>query len=217
MYWWQLLVSLAAGYIFGCFSTGTVVGKLYKTDVRQYGSKNVGATNTLRVLGVKAGLLTLAGDVLKCVIPCLLIRMVIFKDLIGDDMYLYQLFTLITCIGTTLGHDYPASNRFKGGKGAACLCAAAFLFDLRVGIVGIIFFVLMVVITKYVSVGSMSCSIYFSTVSIIMGANRNVLYVLCCLFFAAFVIFLHTPNIKRLMNHCENKFSIGGKKKETEK
>ena len=77
-----ITVLLFIGYIFGCFSTGFLVGKIYGVDIRQSGSGNVGTTNALRTLGPKAGLLTFIGDILKVLIPTLLIRFVLFQ---GDS------------------------------------------------------------------------------------------------------------------------------------
>ena len=78
---WRILLCLFAGYSFGCISTGYIVGKINHVDIRNYGSGNIGTTNTLRTLGKKAGAITYLGDVLKAMVPMLVARLVIFKEL----------------------------------------------------------------------------------------------------------------------------------------
>ena len=115
----ERIICLIIGYAFGLFQTGYFVGKLNHVDIRKTGSGNSGSTNALRVLGVKAGLMTFAGDVLKCVLPILLVRQ-IFS---GSDCL--PLLAMYTGAGATLGHNYPFYLKFKGGQrdcgsGRAC-------------------------------------------------------------------------------------------------
>ena len=100
----ERIICLIIGYAFGLFQTGYFVGKLNHVDIRKTGSGNSGSTNALRVLGVKAGLMTFAGDVLKCVLPILLVRQ-IFS---GSDCL--PLLAMYTGAGATLGHNYPSSG-----------------------------------------------------------------------------------------------------------
>ena len=104
----ERIICLIIGYAFGLFQTGYFVGKLNHVDIRKTGSGNSGSTNALRVLGVKAGLMTFAGDVLKCVLPILLVRQ-IFS---GSDCL--PLLAMYTGAGATLGHNYPFYLKFKG-------------------------------------------------------------------------------------------------------
>ena len=96
---WRIAICLVLGYAFGCISTGYIVGKAQKVDIRKYGSGNVGTTNALRTLVKKAALITLLGDVLKCAVPVVLIKFLVFKDLPETD-----LFGLYTALGAVLGH-----------------------------------------------------------------------------------------------------------------
>ena len=112
----KIAICLLLGYAFGCFSTGYFVGKLHHIDIRQYGSGNAGTTNALRTLGKKAGAMTFLGDVLKCIIPILFIRHILF---VGVE-YL-PLLVLYTAVGVVLGHNYPFYLHFKGGKGIAAM------------------------------------------------------------------------------------------------
>ena len=128
----ERIICLIIGYAFGLFQTGYFVGKLNHVDIRKTGSGNSGSTNALRVLGVKAGLMTFVGDVLKCVLPILLVRQ-IFS---GSDCL--PLLAMYTGAGATLGHNYPFYLKFKGGKGIAVL--AGLVLSTKLWMVPIIYF-----------------------------------------------------------------------------
>ena len=143
---WRIAICLILGYAFGCISTGFIVGKIQKVDIRNYGSGNVGTTNALRTLGKKAALITLLGDVFKCAIPVVLIKFVFFKELPEAD-----LFGLYTALGAVLGHTFPFYLKFKGGKGIAVLVGTILTFDWRIFLIwGATFFIILA-ITRFVS------------------------------------------------------------------
>ena len=201
----KIVVCLMLGYAFGCFSTGYFVGKLHHIDIRQYGSGNAGTTNALRTLGKKAGAMTFAGDVLKCIIPILLVRYLFFAGV----EYL-PLLVLYTAVGVVLGHNYPFYLRFKGGKGIAAMAAAILMFDVRLAGIALLLFVVVVAVTRYVSVGSLLVSALFPIwVAITYSGNIHMLCVSALFTISAF--YMHRANIKRLMNGTENK--IGQKVK----
>ena len=112
----ERLVCVAIGYLFGLFQTAYIYGKLHGIDIRNYGSGNAGTTNTLRVLGTKAGLIVLAGDILKCILAIAAVRL-LFAGGVHEDMY--YLLAMYAALGAILGHDYPFYLGFKGGKGIA--------------------------------------------------------------------------------------------------
>ncbi|KIR03931.1 Acyl-phosphate:glycerol-3-phosphate O-acyltransferase PlsY [Lachnospiraceae bacterium TWA4] len=210
----ERLICLAMGYIFGLFETGFIYGKLKGIDIRQHGSGNSGSTNTLRVLGKKAGIIVLIGDVLKCVIPCIITR-VIFKDLV--DMTL--LLVLYTGFGVVLGHNFPFYMNFKGGKGIASTGGVIIsVFDLRIFLICLAVFLLTVFITRYVSLGSIlgvtSFFITWTVLAVYGALPIGQMFVLeSCIVVFAFAclgIFRHRSNIKRLLTGTENKF--GAKK-----
>lgn len=113
----ERLVCVAIGYLFGLFQTAYIYGKLHGIDIRNYGSGNAGTTNTLRVLGTKAGLIVLAGDILKCILAIAAVRL-LFAGGVHEDMY--YLLAMYAALGAILGHDYPFYLGFKGGKGHCC-------------------------------------------------------------------------------------------------
>jgi glycerol-3-phosphate acyltransferase PlsY len=195
----QIMVCLGLGYLFGCFSTGYIIGKRKKVDIRNYGSGNSGTTNALRTLGAKAGAITLIGDMLKAIIPILLIRYLFFKD----ESYV-QLLTLYAGLGVVLGHNYPFWLKFKGGKGIAATSGVMVAFDPRITPVGLPLFVISVALTRYVSVGSLLLAVLFPAwVYIFYPKELHMLIVALVFMVLAFI--KHRSNIKRLLNGTENK------------
>ncbi|MDF2539742.1 MAG: hypothetical protein K0S76_2763 [Herbinix sp.] len=195
----QILLCLVLGYLFGCFSTGYFVGKLNKVDIRNYGSGNVGTTNALRTLGAKAGALTLLGDVIKAVIPIVLIRYVILP---GADFS--QLLALYTGLGVVLGHNYPVWMGFKGGKGIAATGGVMAAFDPLIIPIGLPLFVGVVAITRYVSIGSLLVALLLP-VWVVIRYPGEIHMLIVSLVFLALAILKHRSNIKRLLNGTENK------------
>lgn len=195
----KIIFCLVFGYIFGCFSTGYFVGKLNKVDIRKYGSGNVGTTNALRTLGAKGGFITLAGDVFKAVIPMLLVRFLIFPD------YEYmELLTLYTGFGVVTGHNYPVWLKFKGGKGIASTGGVMATFDPLIIPIGLPLFVIIVAITRYVSIGSLFVAVFFP-VWILVRHPGDIHMLVLSLVFMVSAFIKHHGNIKRLMNGTENK------------
>lgn len=195
----KVILCLLFGYIFGCFSTGYFIGKKNKVDIRKYGSGNVGTTNTLRTLGAKAGAITLLGDVLKAVIAILLVRFLLFPDY--ENL---KLLTLYTGLGVVLGHNYPFWLKFKGGKGIAATGGAMATFDPLIIPIGLPLFVLVVAVTRYVSVGSLCVAIMFP-IWILIRYPGDVHMLIVSLMYTALAFIKHRSNIQRLLNGTENK------------
>ncbi len=200
----KILICLIIGYGFGCFSTAYVLGKANNIDIRNYGSGNAGTTNALRTLGWKAGFITFLGDAVKAIIPVLLVRFILQDDSYG------QLLPLYAGLGVVLGHNFPFWLHFKGGKGIAATGGAMFAFDWRLGIAALVLFLIVVVITRYVSVGSLMISLLFPVwILILYLGNLHMLIVSLIFTVSAFI--KHRSNIKRLLSGTENK--IGQKVK----
>ena len=205
----SILLRLLLGYILGGISGGHVAGKIYKTDVREHGSGNLGATNVLRTLGIKAAVLTFTIDVLKVIIPVLVVRYVLFPQYIPYS-YENQLLVLYIAFGAVIGHNFPMTLNFHGGKGVACLAATILMFDWRMALPELLIFILLVAITKYVSVGSIVVSlVFFAWIFFVHDATLHMALIAAA--FPVSVIFMHRSNIVRLINGTENK--IGSKKK----
>ena len=207
---WLLII----GYFIGNIETGYIFGKLNKMDIRNYGSGNAGATNTLRVLGAKAGLVVFLGDFCKSLIPCLVVRF-IFRDNISLS-YVYMLYI---GLGVVLGHNFPFCLGFKGGKGVASTAGIILALDIRIALVCLIIFIITVAITRYVSLGSIFVMIILIGMSHFLvrfsygfGDGRSSMeFRLLTAAIGVLSIFMHRANIKRLLSGTENKI---GKKVE---
>lgn len=211
----ERLSCLIMGYVFGLFQTGYIFSKLHHMDIREHGSGNSGATNVLRVMGWKAGLVVLLGDAFKMIIACLITRFY-FADR-PDVMYLFLLYT---AFGVILGHNYPFYMGFKGGKGIAATAGLLLSTDIRIALICLVVFAAIVYATRYVSLGSIVIVSIFAAGMIFFGergdyglaqGNLTEFYVIAVLI-AVMGIYRHKANIQRLLNGTENK--VGSKKKE---
>ena len=204
------VIALVLGYFAGTLPTGYLYGKSKGIDIRDHGSGNSGTTNTLRILGWKAGAVTFLGDSFKAILIILLVHF-IFK---GRCPEYVRLLDLYAGFGAVLGHNFPFFLKFKGGKGIATT-AGVILAVCPLGVpVSIILFVTTVLITRYVSLGSILVVLAFLIQTIIFNYNGLInigpAYVLefdivvAC--FTVMAIWRHRANISRLLNGTENKF-----------
>lgn len=208
------IASLFIGYLFGIFQTAYVVGKANGIDIREHGSGNAGTTNALRVLGKKAGILVFAGDFLKCFLAVRFVEL-LFR---GSAETILPLIGLYGAAGCILGHNFPVQLKFRGGKGIACTAGLLAAFDLRIGVIALVTFLLIVAVTRYVSLGSMVIVTEFVIFMILFGQRGSYgmpqralteMYLVAALL-AAMAIYRHRANIVRLLHGTENK--IFGKK-----
>ncbi len=188
-----------AGYLFGSISFAVIIGKLmYNTDVREKGSKNAGATNVLRTLGKKAAALVTVGDVLKGVIAF------IIGSYIGSFAGNSDLGAVLGGFSAVLGHNYPVFFKFKGGKGVLTSLALTIMLDWRAAAIGLLVFIIVVLITRYVSLGSLMGTLADAATICILQSDKPLFYITAIL--AAILIFVkHRANIKRLINKTESK------------
>ena len=211
------VIALGIGYLFGLFQTGYLYGKSQGIDIRSEGSGNAGTTNSLRVLGIKAGLITFAGDLCKAILAVLLVK-VLFRNAYPDAVKILELYA---GFGAVLGHNFPFYLNFKGGKGIAATAGLLLSFDLRLTLVAAIVFLAVFFLTHYVSLGSLLVYVVFVAGIIIMGqngqftgmsqANIYEMYVLAILL-AILAYYKHWPNILRLIHGNENKTYLKKKK-----
>ena len=206
----EIVICLVLGYVVGSFSTGYIMGLMNHVDIREMGSGNAGTTNAFRTLGKKAGIITLVGDLLKAILVVLLIRFVIYKD-----VEYVKLLELICGFGCVLGHNFPVWLKFHGGKGIAVTAGVFIAIDPWILPVGLPLFAVLVLTTKYVSVGSLAVLTLFPIWNAIRFTAEPyyawIVAVSCMYTVMAFI--QHRQNIKRLMNGTENKI---GHKKNTE-
>lgn len=164
----RIILSGIIGYLLGSINTAIIVGKLfYKTDVREHGSGNAGTTNTLRILGKGAAIAVLIGDFLKGVIACLIGRYLageIISEVFAGE-YLGGLFAV-------LGHNWPVYFGFKGGKGVLTSFAVVLMFSPKSALVCLSAFIIIVALTRYVSLGSIIGGVLFRLWPISMASLR---------------------------------------------
>ena len=212
------VICLVMGYVFGLFQTGYLYGKMNHIDIRNYGSGNSGTTNALRVMGKKAGLIVFAGDFLKTLIPCLTVRY-IFREHMNSGYLFTDLYVLYAGLGVVLGHNFPCYLHFKGGKGIASMAGILVSMDWRVTLVCAALFLGAVIITRYVSLGSILVVISFFIQILVYGAHGTFTvsadhlmeFYAVAFVLMAMAIWRHKTNIKRLLSGTENKL-WGGKK-----
>lgn len=205
----ERIICLAVGYLFGLFQTAYIYGKLQGIDIRNYGSHNAGTTNTLRVLGLKAGVLVLAGDILKCILA-IVVAGLLFGGSHPDMIYLLKIYA---AAGAILGHNFPFYLHFKGGKGIAATAGMILAFHPYFIPVAVVVFFGIFFTTHYVSLGSLVLYIVFMAEMVILGQNGvfhmaqpylNELYAVSAAL-TVMAFYKHRENIVRLLHGTERK------------
>lgn len=193
-----LVIALAVGYFLGSIPFALVIGKIfYKTDIRQFGSGNLGGTNTGRVLGKKAGISVMVLDVLKVVLAALIV------SFINKEYYLYA------ALGAAIGHCYPIFAQFKGGKAVATmfgylLSMSIFNANALDILLPLLFFVVVLYLSKMVSFSSILVSIF---TSIYVYFTKPQIHFIATIIFSILIIYRHRENIKRILNKEEKKIT----------
>lgn len=211
----ERMICLIAGYLCGLLQSGYFYGKTHKIDIRKHGSGNSGTTNALRVMGPKAGAVVFFGDFLKSLLPCLAVRLVF-----QNQPEMIYLLILYTGFGVILGHNYPFYLQFKGGKGIAATAGLIMAADLRMTLLCLTSFILIVLFTRYVSLGSLVVATIFLIWMCVFGSmgaygiGQNLLpefYIVAALI-SGQAFWRHRANIGRLIHGKENKISFGSGK-----
>ena len=201
-----LLIGFIIAYLLGSVSTSVWVGKwFYDKDVRDEGSGNAGATNTVRVLGVKAGIPVIIIDILKGYFAVWLMRYFI-PDNWSEDTHIYL--EIVAGIVAVVGHTLPLYTGFRGGKGVATLFGAGLALYGWAVVVPLGIFILTVALTRYVSLGSLLGGISFPFVVIFMFHIYHPGLIGLAVFAALFIVWTHRTNISRLVRMEENRISF---------
>ena len=203
-FWLPALAAAVIAYFCGCFNGAVIVSKyILRDDVRNHGSGNAGLTNFYRTFGGPLTAVVILTDVLKAVIAVLLGSWLLgFIDpLFGK--YWAGLFCL-------LGHMFPCMFHFKGGKGILSGGTIAIMIDWRIALVVWGGFLLLTILTRYVSLGSLWAGASFPFIS--WYCYPDPLIVVLAFACGGLVVWQHRANIKRLLNGTENKFSLHHKK-----
>lgn len=208
------IIGICIGYLCGNFSPGLIFSKLKNTDIRSEGSGNIGTTNVTRTLGKKLGALTLVIDVAKALVPALIMFLVL-RGIGVNEPWFYATYV---GFGAVIGHIFPVFLGFKGGKGIATTLGFMLFTYYPPALICLGLFLVIVLISRYVSLGSVICMIVFPILTLIFLLTGLMWYpfqmgveiVIMGAIDAVICIIKHRENIVRLINGNENKF--GSKK-----
>ena len=193
----RILICAVGSYLLGSINAGIIITKWFTgLDLRTQGSGNAGSTNAYRVLGIWPTLLVVLGDALKGVIA-----VAISWLLLGDNGRICAFMFVI------LGHVHPIFYDFKGGKGVLTTAAMVAVFDWRIAVVLVLIFVIIVAITRYVSLGSV-IGVSLMPLFVYLFYPGKVVFTLCTMFISMWIVILHKDNLIRLKNGTESKITL---------
>ncbi len=196
---WKNLIVLLIAYLLGSISTSIIVSKIMLgDDIRNHGSGNAGATNTLRTVGKLGALLVVLGDILKTVIAILAAKLFLRSD--PSAVY-------IAGLGAVIGHNFPLYFGFKGGKGIIVSTVAILFAAPIIGLITVAIALLIIAVSRYVSLGSISGAVIFVILSLIFKSSNPEFVVFACVL-ALLAIYMHKTNIQRLISGTESKLSF---------
>lgn len=198
-------------YLLGSLNFGVILSKYFrKDDVRTHGSGNAGTTNMLRNYGKLWGVLTIIGDMAKVAVA-IVAAFAILKathlysplcELDENADILIKSFAGLFCV---IGHIFPCFFSFKGGKGVATSGGMVFMIDWRIALILLAVFIIVVAVTKYVSLGSILMAVLYPVMTALFYKSFFITAVAAV--FALIVIIAHRENIRKLINHTENKIT----------
>mgnify|MGYP001318407779 FL=1 len=191
-----ILLIIIISYLIGSIQSGILIGKIiYKTDVRQFGSKSSGATNIQRTIGLKPGIFVLVLDIFKGFLPILFIGIFTEENIFG----------VMSCIFLVIGHCYPVFHKFKGGKGVATGFGSVVVLLPYIAL-GIPIALPIIYKTRYVSLGAiLGCIISIFLIILFVALELLPSESLMILFVPLLIIYKHKQNIIRLIQKKENK------------
>ena len=212
----KLVIVAIISYLLGSCNFGIIISKsLKKEDIRESGSGNAGTTNMMRTYGKILGILTIIGDIVKVFVAIWLAFKImsveetkmIFDRISDNPQYVLKSFAGLFAVA---GHIFPCFFKFKGGKGVATSGGMVIMIDWRIALILFAIFVLTILISRYVSLGSIIMAVLYP---VFMGLfHKDAGLVIISLVFTLIVVTAHRENIKKLINHTENKIGSNNKK-----
>jgi glycerol-3-phosphate acyltransferase PlsY len=200
MNWFNGLLIAVIAYLLGSFSTGLVWARIKNgPNLREVGSKSTGASNVLRTMGLKSGVITFVGDVLKALLACWI------GQLLGGHTG-----AMVAGLFVILGHNWPCFHGFKGGKGVASSCAVMLMTYPIPALISYVVAIAIIAVTRFISLGSMILLTLFG-VLVIFTCGGDWFAIVWAIVLAALCVYRHRANISRLISGTENK--LGSKKK----
>ncbi|MDK2822535.1 MAG: acyl phosphate:glycerol-3-phosphate acyltransferase [Clostridia bacterium] len=192
----EWLKVLFVGYLLGSIPFGYLAGKLYKLDIRNYGSGNIGFTNVMRVIGFGPAAFVLFFDALKGYISTW------YGFNIGSESL-----AVLGALAAMVGHNWPFTLKFKGGRGVATGFGIILFMTFKITFLAVLIWFIVVILTRYVSLGSITAAFFVPIAMYLFDKPQP--YIIFAFTGASIVIIRHWANIKRLMQGNENK--IGNK------
>ena len=216
-----VLLCIIIPYLLGSVNFGLIISnKKFHDDIRTHGSGNAGTTNMLRTYGKRAAVLTLLGDMLKAVIAVGLGYLIVGTNIVATNpdtgelvRYEDQFGAAIAGFFVMMGHMFPIFFKFKGGKGVATSAMVILMMSPITCLFCLIIFVIIVVGTRYVSLGSVMGLIFYPILLTAFSGGQNPTACIMSVFMALIVVFMHRENLKRLREGTENKISFKKKTK----
>ena len=196
----KIILCLIFGYLFGSLNFAIIYSKLKGDDIRNHGSGNAGATNVLRTYGKGPAAVVFLLDILKGVIAVIIARLIL-----NDAIY-----ECSAALGAVLGHNFPVYYKFKGGKGFLVCLSTMYVIDWRVGLIATGIMIILLLITKYMSLSTTLAMLLCPILLIPFGASVPV--ILMALACTVFMAVRHKENFKRLIQGKESKFTLKSKK-----
>ena len=204
------LLTAVIAYFCGCFNGAVIVSKyILRDDVRTHGSGNAGLTNFYRTFGGPLTLVVILTDVFKAIVA-ILVGMALFRHMIANEYLVVALAKYWAGLFCLLGHMFPCMFHFKGGKGILSGGTIAIMIDWRIALVVWGGFLILAVLTRYVSLGSCWAGASFPFVT--WFVYHNVIITVLGAVIGCLILYMHRGNIKRLLTGTENKFSLHKKK-----
>lgn len=208
-----LLLSAVVAYLLGSINSAILISKLlYRDDIRKHGSGNAGLTNMLRTYGKGAAGLTLLGDVLKTIIAISFCGVLLgFKYVAGISAH--PGWCYVAGVFAVLGHIFPVYYGGKGGKGVLVTATMALMLSPVPFVIFISVFILIVAVTKYVSLGSVTSVLLYPVITtvymrVVAGVEPHFVHLSCTMILAGLILWCHRENLKRIGERTERKISF---------
>ena len=199
--WLSYAIIAVIAYLLGSISTGLILARLTGgPNLREVGSKNTGASNVLRTMGLRSGLITFAGDCIKSLLACL-----IGNWLLGHNG------AMLAGLFVILGHNWPIFFQMKGGKGVASSCGVMLVCFPIPAIISYVVAIAIIAVTKFISLGSMCMLICYALLITLFFNGGSIIAILWAILLAALCVIRHHANVTRLLAGTESK--IGQKVK----
>lgn len=205
-----IAMGLAVSYLIGSMTPSIWIGRIfYNVDVRTKGSKNAGTTNTIRVLGPKAGIIVFIIDVLKGCLALYLSNIFVSSFLYDTPL---EMFNIVSAACVVLGHVFPIYEGFKGGKGVATMLGVLIYLYSEIFWILLLIFIIVFIIWRYISLGSITAAIAFPITyyiySVYWAKDIDPILFIFAIVVAIFIVITHRNNIKRLAKGEEKKFKF---------